>query len=112
MIEIFGLNSTKYLINKCRVELPINKTAGLNEGFRFIISPEHLLNKRLKLHVIKFHQKEIVLGEATYTQKKRSKEQSVNIRPQVLVNNNRKRTVAVAESYAISVIKSIPLQTR
>ena len=115
MIKLPELNSTTYLQNTCHVELPINKTTRLNKGFRFIISPKDVSNEILK-HEIKFHQTEIVLEESTSTRKKRSEQQSVNIRPRVAVNkfsenqdligSNRKSTVLETESYAKSVNKS------
>ena len=40
--ELFGLNSTPYLRDKCNIDFPINNKTGKFKGFAFIRAPAHI----------------------------------------------------------------------
>ena len=44
--------------------MPINRKTGKNKGIAFVLSPDHVHNELLKLNIIEFHGKSLILEEA------------------------------------------------
>ena len=90
LIELFGLETTKYLKENCSITMPINRKTGKNKGIAFVLSPDHVHNELLKLNGIEFHGKSLVLEEAVSPGKKseQQRQRQYHKRPQVVVNNS------------------------
>ena len=59
--ELFGLNSTPYLRDKCNIDFPINNKTGKFRGFAFIRAPAHITDELTKLDDIAYHDNELWL---------------------------------------------------
>ena len=64
LIELFGLRTTNYLRNTCRVKLILCSKTNNSRGFAFVTGPEHVLNELVKLNGIEFQEKNLVIDEA------------------------------------------------
>ena len=86
--ELFGLNSTPYLRDRCNIDLPINNKTGKFEGFAFIRAPAHITDELIKLDGITYYDNELRVEDATST-RKRTNNNTLNEsrRPSVVVNN-------------------------
>ena len=42
LYELFGLRSTKYLRETCKINMPVNEKTGKCKGFAFVLVPEHV----------------------------------------------------------------------
>ena len=63
LIELFGLRTTNYLRNTCRVKLILCSKTNNSRGFAFVNGPEHVLNELVKLKGIEFQEKKLVTDE-------------------------------------------------
>ena len=54
---------TKYLRSNTYVEIPLNCN-GQTRGFAFVTAPDHVRNKLLKLNIIQFREKNLVIEAA------------------------------------------------
>ena len=63
LIELFGLRTTNYLRNTCRVKLILCSKTNNSRGFAFVNGPEHVLNELVKLKGIEFQEKKLVIDE-------------------------------------------------
>ena len=64
LIELFGLRTTNYLRNTCRVKLILCSKTNNSRGFAFVTGPEHVLNELVKLNGKEFQEKNLVIDEA------------------------------------------------
>ena len=48
LYELFGLRSTKYLRETCKINMPVNENTGKCKGFAFALVPEHVQKEILK----------------------------------------------------------------
>ena len=55
LTELFGLNTTKYLIETCSLNMPMNDKTGQTKGYAFASAPKHVCDELLKLNEVKFH---------------------------------------------------------
>ena len=63
-IELFGLRTTNYFRNTCRVKPILCSKTNDFRGFAFVTRPEHVLNELVKLNGIEFQEKNLVIDEA------------------------------------------------
>ena len=84
--ELFGLESTSYLREMCRIEMPKNKRTGKSKGFTFLNVPAHVRDEIIKLDGIKYKNQTIKIGKAR-TQYL-SKPREITTRPSPVANNN------------------------
>ena len=64
LIELFGLRTTNYLRNTCRVKLILCSKTNNSRGFAFVTGPEYVLNELVKLNGIEFQEKLLVIEKA------------------------------------------------
>ena len=64
LIELFGLETTQYLRNTCRINLITSKSTGKHRGFAFITTPDHVHDELLKLNGVEFKGRPIVVETA------------------------------------------------
>ena len=48
LYELFGLRSTKYLRETCKINMPVNENMGKCKGFAFALVPEYVQKEILK----------------------------------------------------------------
>ena len=70
LYELFGLRSTKYLRETCKINMPFNENTGKCKGFAFALVPEHVQKENLKLNGITLENRIIVIEDATFTRKR------------------------------------------
>ena len=86
--ELFGLNSTPYLRDKCNIDFPINNKTGKFKGFAFIRAPAHITNDLIKLDGIAYYDNKLRIEDATSTRKSTNNNTlNESRRPSVVVNN-------------------------
>ena len=73
LCELFGLRSTKYLRETCKINIPVNENTGKCKGFAFALVPEHMQKKILKLNEITLESRIIVIEDANSTRKRDTK---------------------------------------
>ena len=59
LVELFGLNTTKYLRETCSLNMPMNDKTGQSKGYAFVSAPKHVCDELLKLNEVKFHGSQI-----------------------------------------------------
>ena len=64
LIEIFGLEMTKYLRGTCRINLVISKNTGKHQEFAFITTPDHVQDELLKFNGVEFKGRPIIVETA------------------------------------------------
>ena len=79
LYELFGLRSTKYLRETCKINMPVNENTGKCKGFAFALVPEHVQKEILKLNGITLENRTIVIGDATSTRKRDTKNLKKNV---------------------------------
>ena len=67
LVELFGLNTTKYLRETCSLNMPMNDKTGQSKGYAFVSVPIHVCDELLKLNEVKFHGYQIKIEEAKST---------------------------------------------
>ena len=50
LVELFGLNNTKYLRETCSLNMPMNDKTGQSKGYAFVPAPKHVCDELLKLN--------------------------------------------------------------
>ena len=50
LIELFILNTTKYLRETCSLNMPMNDNTGQSKGYAFVFAPKHASDELLKLN--------------------------------------------------------------
>ena len=65
IIEIFGLNSTKYLRENCNIEPPMNVQNTGHNGYAYIIAPNHVTDELVKLNELKLKGRNLIIEEPT-----------------------------------------------
>ena len=55
LVELFGLNTTKYLRETCSLNMPMNDKTGQSKGYAFVSVPKHVCDELLKLNEVNFH---------------------------------------------------------
>ena len=60
LVELFGLNTTKYLGETCSLNMPMNDKTGQSKGS----APKHVCDKLLKLNEENFYGSQIKTEEA------------------------------------------------
>ena len=63
LVELFGLNTTKYLRETCSVNMPMSGKTGQSKGHAFISVPKHVCDELLKLNAVKFYGSQIKIEE-------------------------------------------------
>ena len=86
LIELFGLQTTYYLWNTCRVKFILCSKTNNSRSFAFITGPEHVSNELVKLNGIEFQEKHLVIDEA----KKKSSTPSLTLSWKILVDVSQK----------------------
>ena len=71
LYELFGLRSTKYLRETCKINMPVNENMGKCKGFAFALVPEYVQKEILKLNGIT--ENRIVTEDATSARKRYAK---------------------------------------
>ena len=64
LVELFGLNTTKYLRETCSRNMPMNNKTGQSKGYAFMSAPKHVCDELLKLNEENFHGSQIKIQEA------------------------------------------------
>ena len=72
LYDFFGLRSTKYLQETCKVNLPLCKRTGKSKGYAFLNVPDHVYSEIVKLNGVEFKSKQLVLEEAKTKHKDRT----------------------------------------
>ena len=104
--ELFGVNSTSYLGDKCNIDLPINNKTGKFKGFAFIMAPAHITNEPIKLDGIAYHDNELRVEDATSTRKRTNNNTSnESRRPSVAVNNYAENQQSYGRKFSVSECK-------
>ena len=70
LYELFGLKTTKYLRETCKIDLTVNEKTGKCKGFVFALVPEHSHKKILKLNGITLENRIIVIEDVTSAKKR------------------------------------------
>ena len=87
LYELFGLRSTKYLRETCKINMPVNENTGKCKGFAFALVPEHVQKEILKLNGITLENRIIVIEGVTFTRKRDTKYlRKTSKRPLVVTN--------------------------
>ena len=86
LIELFGLQTTYYLWNTCRVKFILCSKTNNSRTFAFVTGPEHVSNELVKLNGIEFQEKHLVIDEA----KKKSSTPSLTLSWKILVDVSQK----------------------
>ena len=47
LVELFGLNITKYLREMCSLNMPMNDKTGQSKGYAFVSAPKHVCGELL-----------------------------------------------------------------
>ena len=63
LLELFGLNTTKYLREACSLNMPMNDKKGQSKGYAFVFAPKHVCVELLKLNEVKFYGSQIKIEE-------------------------------------------------
>ena len=72
LYDFFGLRSTKYLQETCKVNLPLCKRTGKSKGYAFLNVPDHMYLEIVKRNGVEFKSKQLVLEEAKIKHKDRT----------------------------------------
>ena len=64
LLELFGLNTTKYLREAYSLNMPMNDKKGKSKGYAFVSAPKHVCDELLKLNEVKFYGSQIKIEEA------------------------------------------------
>ena len=72
LYDFFGLRSTKYLQESCKVNLPLCKRTGKSKGYAFLNVPDHMYLEIVKRNGVEFKSKQLVLEEAKIKHKDRT----------------------------------------
>ena len=67
LVELFSLNTSKYLRETCSLSMPMNDKTGQSKGYPFLYAPKHVCDELLKLNEVNFLGSEIKIGEAKST---------------------------------------------
>ena len=70
LYELFGLRSTKYLRETCKINMPVNESTETCKGFAFALVPEHAQKQILKLNRITLENRIIVIEDTISTRKR------------------------------------------
>ena len=70
LYELFGLRSTKYLRETCKINMPVNESTEKCKGFAFALVPEHVQKEILKLNRITLENRIIVIEDTISTRKR------------------------------------------
>ena len=73
LYKLFGLRSTKYLRETCKINVPVNQNTSKWKGFAFAFVPEHVQKELLKLNGITLENRIIVIANVTSTRKRDTK---------------------------------------
>ena len=73
LYELFGLRSTKYLRETCKINMPVNENMGKCKGFAFALVPEYVQKEILKWNGITLENRMIVIEDATSARKRDKK---------------------------------------
>ena len=79
LYELFDLRSTKYLGETCKTNMPVNENMGKCKSLVFALVPEHVQKEILKLNGITLENRTIVIGDATSTRKRDTKNLKKNV---------------------------------
>ena len=79
LYELFDLRSIKYLGETCKTNMPVNENMGKYKGLAFALVPEHVQKEILKLNGITLENRTIVIGDATSTRKRDTKNLKKNV---------------------------------
>ena len=91
LYELFGLGSTKYLRETCKINIPVNENKGKCKSFAFALVPEHVQKEILKLNGITLEKRIIVIEGVTSTRKSDTKcLWKTSKRPLVITNKAQK----------------------
>ena len=71
LYDFFGLRSTKYLQETCKVNLPLRKRARKSKGYTFLNVPDHVYSE-IVINGVEFKSKQLVLEEAKTKHKDRT----------------------------------------
>ena len=69
LYELFGLRSTKYLRETCKINIPVNENKEKCKSFAFALVLEHVQKEILKLNGVTLENRIIVMEDATSTKK-------------------------------------------
>ena len=72
LYDFFGLRSTKYVQETCKVDLPLCKRTGKSKGHAFLNVPDHVYSEIVKLKGVEFKSKQLVLEEPKTKHKDRT----------------------------------------
>ena len=72
LYDFFGLRSTKYLQETCKVNLPLCKRTGKSKGYAFLIVRDHVYSEIFKLNGVEFWGKSKQLEKAKTKHKDRT----------------------------------------
>ena len=64
LVELFGLRTTNYLIDKCSIEMSKLQQNGRHKGHAFILAACHVCNELVKLDGLEFYGHKTVIEEA------------------------------------------------
>ena len=70
LYELFGLRSTKYLRETCKINMPVNESTETCKGFAFALVPEQVQKQILKLNRITLENRIIVIEDTISTRKR------------------------------------------
>ena len=68
--SLFGLRSTKYLRERCKINILVNKKTGKCKCVAFALVSDHIEKEILKLNRTTLENRIIVTGDATSTRKR------------------------------------------
>ena len=88
LYELFGLRSTKYLRETCKINMRVNENTGICKGFAFELVSQHVQKEILKLNGINIS-RITVKEDAISTRKRDTKNlQKTSKRPLVVTNKH------------------------
>ena len=96
LYELFGLRSTKYLRETCKINMPVNENTGKCKGFAFALVPEHVQKEILKLNGITLENR--IIEGVTSTRKRDTKYLRKTFKRPLLVTNKRPENQDICSS--------------
>ena len=88
LVELFGLNTIKYLRETCSPNMPLNDKTGQSKEYAFVSVPKHVCDELLKLNEVKFYGSQIKIEEVKSTRGQTIFVSSPAKDQPVVVNNN------------------------
>ena len=88
LVELFRLNTTKYLRETCSLNMPMNDKTVQSKGYVFVSAPKHVCGELLKINEVNFYGSQIKIEEVKSTREQTIVISSPAKNQPVVVNEN------------------------